>query len=344
MNQKAREIMITGYGPVKGEPSMGLYELSEDLTEDNRSFRAYKTNPSFACTFKDMCFTIREEIDSGSVLCYKRSDEGYILQHELQLPGGDLCHILYEPTESVLYCSFYSTGDIAAVKVENYRFTEVLNHIKLPANTETGLSRAHCCEKEPQGTKLLFSAIAQDKIFVYETKEGKILTEDPITYVSLDKGAGPRHLKFHPILNCLYVITEYSNEIYVYLYEEKDGIPFFTPIQKTSTLDETFSGDSFGSSLAISSDGRFLYAANRGADTIRVYDINPDGTLLAKQDLPIKGEVPRHIALTKDDRYLIIANQKSNQVVIYSVEDTTGKLLGVIKRIDFPSPSYVEEV
>jgi 6-phosphogluconolactonase len=344
MNQKASEILIAGYGPVNGEPSMGLYELSADFTEDNKSFRAYKTNPSFACTWKDMLFAVREEPGSGSVLCYKRSEEGYSLQHELQLSGGDLCHILYEPKDSVLYCSFYSTGDIAAIKVEDYHFTQVLNHFKLPVNQETGLSRAHCCEKEPQGSRLLFAAIAQDKIFVYDTKEGRITTETPQTFVSLDKGAGPRHLKFHPVLNCLYVITEYSNEIYVYLYEEKDAVPIFTLLQKISTLEEQFDGESFGSSLAISGDGRFLYAANRGADTIRVYDINTDGTLTAKQDVSVKGEVPRHIALTKDDRHLMIANQKSNQVVIYNVQEMTGKILNVVKRIDFPTPSYVEEI
>ncbi|WP_033164939.1 beta-propeller fold lactonase family protein [Clostridium sp. KNHs205] len=343
MNQKARELLISGYGPVNGEASMGLYELSGDFTEDNRSFRAYKSNPSFACTWKDMLFTVREETDSGSILCYKRTEEGYSLQHELQLSGGDLCHLLYAPKESVLYCSFYSSGDIAAVKVQDYHFTEVLNHIKLPVNQETGLSRAHCCEKEPQGSRLLFAAIAQDKIFVYDTDEGRITAESPQTFVNLDKGAGPRHLKFHPVLNCLYVITEYSNEIYVYLYEEKDIVPLFTLLQKLSTLEEQFEGESFGSSLAISSDGRFLYAANRGADTIRVYDINPDGTLAVKQDASVKGEVPRHIALTKDDRYLMIANQKSDQIVIYGVEET-GKLLNVVKRIDFPTPSYVEEI
>lgn len=344
MSKKPKEILISGYGPVNGEPTIAMYELSENHTIGKTIWKEYAKEPSYLCTWKDICFGIREEKGNGSILCYQRIGETYILRHELELQGGDLCHILYEPAHGILYCSFYGTGHIAAVKVEDYHFTEVLNFLKLPESAENNLSRAHCCEKQPQGSPLLFAGIAQDKIFIFETENGKITTEKPVSELTLNKGAGPRHLKFHPILNYLYVITEYSNEIYVYLLEEKDGRPAFTPVQTISTLPEQFKGVSYGSSLAISGDGRFLYAANRGADTIGVFDINPDGLLSKKQDISCKGEFPRHIALAKDDSCLMIANQKSNQVVFYSVDEMTGRLQEVVQKIDFNNPTYVEEV
>ncbi len=344
MSKKQKEILISGYGPSNREPSIAMYELEEDFKVERVIWKDYAKEPSFLCTWKDMCFGIREENESGSILCYQRIGETYVLRHEIDLQGGDLCHLLYEPSFGVLYCSFYGTGHIAAVKVEDYHFTEVLNFIKLPSNQETGVARAHCCEKEPQGSMLLFAGIAQDKVFVFETDEGRITSKEPAGEILLNKGAGPRHLKFHPILNYLYVITEYSNEIFVYLVEKKDGRPIFTCIQVISTLPELFKGVSYGSSLAISGDGRFLYAANRGADCIGIFDINPDGLLTKKQDISCKGEYPRHIALTKDDRCLMIANQKSNQVVLYAVDEMTGKLKDVMQKIDFNNPSYVEEV
>lgn len=344
MSKKQKELLVSGYGPVGGEPSVKLWEMSDDYKVENTIWREHIKEPSYLCTWKDMCFGIREEKESGSVLCYQRIGETYVLRHELELQGGDLCHILYEPGESVLYCSFYGTGHVAAVKVEDYRFTTILNFFKLPANPESGIARAHCCEKEPQGSYVLFAGIAQDKVFVFQTEGGKILSELPAAEIDLNKDAGPRHLKFHPILNFLYVITEYSNEIYVYLFEKKEGEPLFTRIQVISTLPELFRGVSYGSGLAISKDGRFLYAANRGADSIAVFDINPDGLLTKKQDISCKGEHPRHIALTKDDKCLMIANQKSNQVVFYAVDEMTGRLKDVIQRMDFNNPSYVEEV
>lgn len=344
MSKEQKELLVSGYGPANGEPSIVMYGMSDNLTEGKTIWKEYKKEPSYLCTWKDMCFAVREEKESGSILCFQRMGEGYVLRHELQLQGGELCHLLYAPETDVLYCSFYGTGHVAAVKVEDYHFTEVLNFIKLPANPESGISRAHCCEKEPDGSLLLFAGISQDKVFVFETQSGRITSDVPAAEICLEKNAGPRHLKFHPILNYLYVITEYSNEIYAYLYKKEDGRPSFTLIQTVSILPEYFQGESFGSSLAITSDGRFLYAANRGADTIAVFDINPGGILSKKQDISCKGECPRHIALTKDDRCLIIANQKSDKVVLYSADDMTGKLGEVIKRMDFSSPSYVEEV
>lgn len=344
MSRKQKEVLVSGYGPVNGEPSIRMYELSENNTVDKTIWKEYAKEPSYLCTWKDMCFAVREESESGSILCYQRIGENYVLRHELELKGGDLCHLLYEPGCGVLYCSFYGTGHVAAVKVEDYHFTGILNFIKLPVNTENGLTRAHCCEKEPQGTLLLSAGISQDRIFVFETDKGEIVSDVPAGEILLNKGAGPRHLKFHPILNYLYVITEYSNEIYVYLFEKKENKPVFTRIQIISTLPDWFGGTSYGSSLTISKDGRFLYAANRGADTIAVFDINPGGLLSKKQDISCKGEYPRHIALSKDDKCLMIANQKSNQVVLYTVDEMTGKLQEVVQRIDFNNPSYVEEV
>ena len=344
MSKKQKELLVSGYGPVNGEPSVKLCKVSEDNKVESTIWREHIKEPSYLCAWKDMCFGIREEKESGSILCFQRIGETYVLRHELELQGGDLCHILYEPAESVLYCSFYGTGHVAAVKVEDYHFTTVLNFFRLPANPESGIARAHCCEKEPEGSYVLFAGIAQDKIFVFQTEKGRILSEIPSAEICLDTGAGPRHLKFHPILNYLYVITEYSNEIYVYLFEKEEGKPHFTRIQVISTLPDMFKGVSYGSSLAISRDGRFLYAANRGADSIAVYDINPDGLLAKKQDISCKGEHPRHIALAKDDECLMIANQKSNQVVLYTVDEMTGKLKDVIQRLDFYNPSYVEEI
>lgn len=344
MAKKQREIMISGYGPVDREPSIALYKMSEDFTTEKILWKEYKKEPSFLCTWEDICFAVREEKDSGSILCYQRTGEEYRLRHELELEGGELCHLRYEPVTGVLYCSFYGTGHVTAVEVSNYHFTQVLNSFKLPANTDNGLTRAHCCELEPGGRVLLAAGISQDKVFVYETCEGRITTDNPIGEIALHKDAGPRHLKFHPLQSYLYVITEYSNEIYGYLYEKKDDKPFFTCIQIISTLPEGFTGESFGSGIAISSDGRFLYAANRGADTIAVFDIDTKGVLKKIQDISCRGNHPRHIALTEDDSCLMIANQRSNRVILYAVDDATGKLGEILEKIEFNNPSYVEEI
>ncbi len=344
-DNKTREILISGFGPgSKRETSIGLYEMTDRLEFDKVLWEDTVTAPSFLCTYHDICFGIREETGSGALLCYQRQEDKYVLKDELDLKGGALCHIVYQPVSRVLYASFYETGHVAAVKVEDFHFTKILNFFQIQPDVPGGLTRAHCSALEPDGTRVFTTNIALDRIYIYDTQEGMLKPNKSCEFVQMEKGIGPRHIKFHPLLNYLYLITEYSNEIYTFLYEKENGGPKLKLLQKISTLPEKFRGASTGSSLDISKDGRFLYAANRGAGTIAVYDINPDGLLNKIQDAGCGGNCPRHISLTKDDAGLMIANQNSNEVVVLGVDEYNGMLSEVIARKSFYAPSYVEEL
>lgn len=344
-DSKIREILISGYGPGEdNKASIALYELTQDKEIGRKVWEDSIAAPSYLATYHDICFGIQEESGSGSVLCYQRIDEKYVLRDKLQLYGGALCHIVYQPKDKVLYCSFYETGHVAAIKVEDYHFVKILNFFQIQTNHPGELTRAHCAVLEPEGTRVFVTNIALDRIYIYDTMEGELSPDEELEYIQLEKGAGPRHLKFHPLLNYLYVITEYSNEIYVYLYDKEDKANQIQLIQKISTLPEGFSGESSGSAIEISKDGRFLYGANRGSDTIAVFDITPSGTLNKIQDVVCQGKHPRHIALLKDDSGLIVTNQYSNEVVIFAVDEDNGSLTRVISRYEFFEPSYAEEV
>lgn len=342
-DKKKREILISGYGSDNGsQVSMALYDMTDGLEFRKELWNSSLYGPSFLSTYHDICITVREEDKKGAVLCFKREGDTYILQDELELKGGALCHITYQPKNRTLYCSFYETGHIAAIKVEDYCFTEMLSFFQMRPERDGELTRAHCSILEPEGTRVFSTNIALDRIYIYETDEGILRPNSDYPYIQLQKGIGPRHLKFHPIQSYLYLITEYSNEIVTFYYDP--NLPRLNQLQRISTLPNEFSGTSYGSSLDISEDGRFLYAANRGANTIAVFEIQPDGTLIKIQDQNCGGDCPRHIALTKDDLGLFIANQKSNEVTCYSVDGETGKLIEVLSKIPFYQPSYVEEL
>lgn len=344
-DDKTRELLISGYGPgTVQEASIALYEMTSRLEFNKVLWEDTVTAPTFLCTYHDICFGIREEGSSGAVLCYQRQEDKYILKDKLELKGGALCHIVYQPASQVLYASFYETGHVAAIKVENFRFTKVLNFFQIPSDIPGGLTRAHCCALEPDGSRVFTVNIALDRICIYDTEDGALKPNQHLPYVQLEKGKGPRHIKFHPLQNYLYLITEYSNEVFTFLYEKENGQPKFKLLQKISTLPEDFTGTSYGSALDISKDGRFLYAANRGADTIAVYDINPDGTLTKIQDRSCEGNCPRHIALTKDDAGLLIANQNTDEVVILKTDEYNGMLSEILSRKAFHRPAYIEEL
>ena len=354
-DEKVREILVSGYGQgaetetesgtgKEDKATISLYTMTEQLNFEKEIWKDTVIAPTFLCTYQDMCFGIREEGQSGSVLCYQREDDKYILRDELSLEGGSLCHIIYQPVNHTLYCSFYNTGHVAAVKVDQYHFLKVLSFFQIEPEETDGLTRAHCCVLEPNGTRVFTTNIALDRIYVYETEDGRLSANSFCEYVQLEKGIGPRHLKFHPVLNYLYLITEYSNEVLAFLYEKENAEPKIKLLQRITTLPDNFVGKSYGSSLDISKNGRFLYAANRGADTIAVFEINADGTLKKVQDASCGGEWPRHISLTRDDAGIMIANQNSNDVVMLRVNENNGTLSEVVSKIPFSQPSYVEEI
>jgi 6-phosphogluconolactonase len=342
-DKKKREILISGYGSDNSsQVSMALYDMTDGLEFNKELWNSSVISPSFLSTYHDICFAVREEDKKGAVLCFKREGDSYLLQDELELNGGALCHITYQPKIRTLYCSFYETGHIAAIKVENYRFTEMLSFFQMKPEVEEELTRAHCSVIEPEGTRVFSTNISLDRIYIYETEEGILRPNRDYPYIQLPKGIGPRHLKFHPIQSYLYLITEYSNEIITFRYDP--NLPRLSTVQRISTIPDEFIGTSYGSSLDISKDGRFLYAANRGANTIAVFEINTDGTLVKIQDLDCAGDHPRHIVLSKDDLGLLVANQKSNEVVYFGVDGENGKLLNIVSKVAFYQPSYVEEL
>lgn len=345
MKEKDREIIISGYGPDETNgTSIGLFTLSDRLKFEELLWNDCIDSPSFLCTYHDMCFGIREASKDASIVCYEKTDTGYVLRDEIMLEGGGLCHITYQPKSQVLYCSFYTTGHIAAVKVKDYHFSNIVSFIKLKPEEEKDITRAHCCVLEPSGTSVFVSNIALDRIYIFESLDGTLIPNPYCEFIQLPKGIGPRHLKFHPLLNFLYLITEYSNEIYVFLYEKAENSPKLTVIQNISTLEENYPKESYGSSLDISKDGRFLYAANRGANTITVYEVGASGLLTKIQEVPCGGNWPRHIALTNDDSGLMVCNQYSNEVVIFRLDDKKGILLDITDRKFFYKPSYIEEI
>lgn len=108
-----------------------------------------------------------------------------------------------------------------------------------------------------------------DKLITYEIKDST-LTE--VNSLSVNPGSGPRHITFHPNGKYAYVMTELSSEVIALTYNSEEGS--FTEVQYISTLPEHFDENSQGSAIHISSDYRFVYAGNRGHNSIAIYSVD----------------------------------------------------------------------
>ena len=335
---KAYTLVVSGYGK-KEEKTIGCYEVDKKGNVVQRKLYGGYENPSFLGQINNKLVIIQEKGDEAIISIHKMNETELELIDTITMVGTDLCHIAYSKHWSILLGACYGTGHIFAIKVEENGNLKLLNCIQQQPNEE-GVSRAHCMLPSPKEDFAYGINIASDQIACYKLSEKGIIINDVFPYLQLPLGEGPRHMKWHPTLEVAYVITEYSNHLFVLQGGKEDGS---LEVIQTIDLLKVQRGESYGSTLCINQEGTVLYAANRGRDTITQLSIGKDGKLAYVQETSAYGCWPRHIALTQDDRYLLIANQKTGKVNIVEVDTGSGNLGKLIREEDFPQVSFIEE-
>lgn len=334
---RMKELLISGYSS-NNSTSIAKFKLLESAQP---VWADTIHSPSFLAVYEDICFAISEKEKGGEVFCYKKAGEGYIQTDSIYIQGGLLCHICYSPKNNTLYGASYASGRVIAIAVDNYKFVEILHDFVLGEELHT-LTRAHCCLLDRDESRLLVTNIALDRVYCYDIQDGYLTANKDFPFFQLEAGNGPRHAKMHPYLDIFYIITEYSNVLFTVKYNVETGE--MNVLQKISTLPDAFDKESYGSSLVISADGKHLYAANRGANTIAVFTVQADGIIEKIQDFDCYGDWPRHIDLSNDGKFLMVANQQSDTVAIISVSATDGTLQKECTAIPFVTPSYIKDI
>ena len=152
--------------------------------------------------------------------------------------------------------------------------------------------------------------------------------------VSTARGAGPRHLAFHPSGRYAYVDNELASTVTAYARADGGGLK---EIQTLPTLPAGFAGASTAAEVAVSADGGSLYVSNRGHDSIAVFSIDAaTGRLAARGHVESGGRTPRHFALAPGGAHLLVANQDSGNVVVFARDPETGDLTPTGASIDVP--------
>jgi 6-phosphogluconolactonase len=185
---------------------------------------------------------------------------------------------------------------------------------------------AHWFGVDPSNRFALAADLGTDRIVVYrfDAASGTLTPHDP-PHAGVRAGSGPRHLAWHPNGRIAYAIQELSNEIIVFSWDASKGV--LGELQTIATLPADFSGTNTAAEIAVHPNGRFLYASNRGHDSIAVYSIDEaTGHLSLLQHVSSRGKTPRFFTFDPTDRWLIVNNQESDDVVVFAVDAASGKL------------------
>lgn len=263
--------------------------------------------------------------------------------------GGSVTHLAVDATGRSLVTVSYGAGQLTSFPLlADGRLSPRQSFIQHtgplgPNRTRQEKPHAHSVTLSPDNRFAWVADLAMDRVFSYrlDATTSTLSPNDPPS-MAVPPGAGPRHSKFSADGRFFYVLNEIDGTVTVCAYDASNGRG--QPVQNISTLPADFkiTNDDRAAEIRIHPNGRFLYASNRGHDSIAVFAINPrDGQLTTIEFAPCGGKAPRNFALSPNGAWLVCAHQDSDSLCSFAVDSATGRLTRVPGRISIPMPVCV---
>lgn len=269
----------------------------------------------------------------GEVVSAFRVDaaSGTLVAIGRQATGGrNGVRLAVDPDNRFLVVANYSSGTVAVLPVGADGVPAPVSHLLTlegrpgPHPTEQTTSHPHDVVFEPSGRVVVVPDKGLDAVFVFrlDATRGTLQPADP-PFVQSRPGAGPRHAAFHPSRPVVYVLNELDSTLTTYRLDARGGLD---PLQVVGTLPPGFTGPNTTSEIAVAPSGRFVYASNRGHDSLATFAVDAASGVLAPVAWePTRGKTPRFFALEPSGTFLYAANQDSDTIVIFRVDPASGR-------------------
>jgi len=340
------------FGTYTDGKSKGIYVSSLDtsgrLTEPelavetvNPSFLAIHPTGRFLYAVNEIVDLEGEATGSASAFAIESASGRLRFLNRSSSRGPGPCYLSLDRTGRHLLVANYNGGSVAVLPVG--RDGALGPATASVQHRGSDAPHAHSIDVDAANRFALAADLGLDRVFVYrfDPLRGVLAANDP-SFVSLEPGAGPRHVALHPSGRFAYVLNELSMTLTAMLYHADRGA--LTALQTVSSLPDSVAvaDDYDGAEVLVHPGGRFLYASNRGHDTIAVFAIDESkGTLRLLEHVSTGGKTPRGFGIDPTGAYLLAANQDSHSIVVFRVDPGTGRLTPTGQTVEVPSPVAV---
>lgn len=258
--------------------------------------------------------------------------------------GNDPCYIIVDKSGKWVIVGNYSSGNVTVLPILNdhslAEAVSVVQHKGKGTNPKRQEGpHVHATVLSADNKYLFVADLGTDKIEIYNFDE-KTGGLKPRGNMKLSNASGPRHFVFHPSGNWAYLVQELSGMITSFEY--KDGN--LTSKQSISLLPAEYEGEASAADIHVSPDGKYLYATNRkSSNTITIFKIEEkSGDLQLVNYQSTLGSTPRNFNFDPSGKYLLVANQDSDEIVIFNVDKATGLLNDSGNRISVSKPVNIQ--
>lgn len=258
--------------------------------------------------------------------------------------GGQApCHLAVDHTDKTLVVANYTTGEATSYPIEKDGSLGAMASRMTAHGSSANKERqegphAHETVISADNRRVYVPDLGLDHIRIYrlDAATAKLTPNDP-PFGQIDPGRGPRHMVFSHDEKYAYVLSEIEPFVTVFRHDASSGA--LHEIQSVETLPRDFKGENTGAEIRLDRSGKYLYASNRGNDSLQVFAVDPtNGTIRRIQIISTGGKTPRGFAIDPTGQFLFAGNQDSNQLAIFRVNRETGELSDTEQRFEVPSP------
>lgn len=345
-------------GSFTGKGSKGIYVYDFNASTGNTKWISNTdsaTNPSFITISGSGKYVYSVNKANGT-------NEGWVSSYSFNQLNGKLhflnarssggvdpCHLAINTLGNWLTVANYSSGSTSIFPINKNGLLQPYAQLIQTDGSSINKDRqekSHIHETifSPDNAYLFTPDLGTDKVMIYgfNPASKKPLRPASPPYVSIAPGSGPRHITFHPNKKFAYVINELGGSVIAYKYDKGK----FTELQTIITHPADYKGDIGAAEINISPDGKFLYASNRGDEnSITIFSINPgNGKLNLLGYEPTVGKNPRYCMIDPTGNYLLVANQDTDNIVIFKRNKQTGYLKATGQQIKISKPVCLQMI
>jgi 6-phosphogluconolactonase len=334
---KERNARGNGINVYRVDPASGAWSHVQQVSD--------LVNPSFLTIDRQQrhLYSVHADLTEVSAFAIEPASGRLTFMNRQSMDGKNPVHLAIDPSGKFLVTANYTGGTVAVLPIQaDGSLGARADSVKLPGDpgphkTDQASSHPHDAPFDPSGRFIVVPDKGLDRVFVFrlDGASGKLIENDPPS-VKARSGAGPRHVDFHPRLPVAYVVNELDSTVTTYRWDGARGT--LTPLQIVPTLPTSFTGNSTAAEIAVAPSGRFVYASNRGHDSIVIFGVDKAGLLAPLGWEPTQGSTPRFFGLDPSGKFLYAANEQGDTIATFRVDAASGKLALTGQVIKVPSP------
>lgn len=319
---------------IKGGIYHAKFDIEKGLLENNGLATPHPSNFMAIHPNREIIYSASIIDDQAVLVAYEIAPDGNLkMLNKIENPEGNAAHLAVHPSGKFLITAHYGAGSTLVFSLNSKGLLQkyIAGFKHQPENQDKTMNRngphPHWTGFSPDGRFAFVPDLGLDEIFIY-----KISDIAPFLKfhqrVAAPKGSGPRHMRFSADGQHVFLLNEISLSVTSYKYNSETGtLKLLSTTPTLSNEQKAKHEDNRASEILVHPNGKFIYAANRGDDSITAFETDPKtGHLKVIEVEPIRGEWPRNINMDDSGKWLFAAGMHSNTVTVFSIDPITGKL------------------